>query len=352
VGLGVWLAVGSPRWSSAPSGPWVAAYAAFAIALWLATDSERAKRVRALLLAAQSALAVTLAILGMPHFEGALLALVAAQAAALVPLRTALLWSFAQAVPLAVIIFPTHGVEGTIKATGEYLAFSLFASLVGYLREREVIARRELAREHAALVATQSLLADGARSQERVRLAREVHDAIGHGLAAASVNLEIASRTRDEAAIEAARGAVKTTLGDLRGLVSAMRREPGVDLGLALRVLCAGVREPKVELRAPEHLELSDGVRAHALFRAVQEGLTNAMKHARATHVRVDVTLQDGVAIATIADDGAGARESAHKGSGLDGLRERVGELGGTASIESRPGEGFTLRVTLPAEAA
>lgn len=356
VGLVVWLVVGSPTWlevargvTSAMTWVWLAAYVAFAILLWLATDSARARNVRVAALASQSVLALALAVIGMPHFEGALLALVAAQTVALVPFMTALAWGAAQAVPLFFIILPSHGLPGAAKATGEYFAFAVFATLVGFLREREATARRELARERATLLATQSLLADGARAHERFRLAREVHDAIGHGLTAASVNLELASRTKDVAALDSARAAVRGTLADLRGLVSAMRTPSTVDIGVALRVLCAGVREPAVELVLPERFRMRDDTRAHVVFRAVQEGLTNAIKHGRAKHVRVEVTRAGDEAIITMTDDGIGAEKVA-PGNGLDGLRERVAQVGGRVDIETRAHAGFELRVTMPLE--
>ncbi len=357
VGLVVWLVVGSPTWLAVVRGGatstmtfvWFAAYVAFAILLWLATDSARARRMRVAALASQSMLALALAVIGMPHFEGALLALVAAQTVALVPFMTALAWGTAQAVPLFFIVLPSHGATGAAKATGEYLAFAVFATLVGFLREREAAARRELARERATLLGTQSLLADGARAHERFRLAREVHDAIGHGLTAASVNLELAARTNDAAALDAARAAVRGTLGDLRGLVSAMRTPSTVDIGVALRVLCAGVREPVVELVMPERFRMRDGARAHVVFRAVQEGLTNAIKHGHAKHVRVEVAASEHEVVVTLVDDGIGAANVA-AGSGLEGLRERLAQVGGEVDVETRPHAGFTLRMTMPLE--
>lgn len=355
VGLVVWLVVGSPVWlfvlrgEARASAPWVIAYLAFAAALVGATRAEGERRVRVGLLAFQSIAAVALAILGMPHFEGALLALVAAQVAAVVPLSIALAWSAAQAVPLFFIVLPTHALTGAAKATGEYLAFAVFASLVGHLRERESSARRELAREHAALLATQALLAEGARAHERMHLAREVHDAIGHGLAAASVNLELAARTQDAAALESAREAVRATLGELRSLVGATRAPRAIDLSTALRVLCSGIREPRVELEVASDLDVRDEARAHALFRATQEALTNAVKHARARTVRVSLAREGDAAVAVVRDDGVGSANVAH-GNGLEGLRERLAELGGELAIETRPSEGFAVRARIPLE--
>jgi len=278
----------------------------------------------------------------MPHFEGALLALVAAESAWFLAPTVTISLSLLQAVPLFVIVLPTHGGLGAGKATGEYLAFAFFATLVGYLRMQERAARRELGRERAVLLATQSLLEDGARLHERMRLAREVHDAIGHGLTAASINLELASRTHEAEPLEAARAAVGATLAELRGLVGTIRHDKSVSLHAALRALCAGIREPEIVLDVPVKLELRDEACVHALFRCVQEAITNAMKHGAARHVDVRIEEADGVATATIRDDGPGVSTVAF-GNGLTGLRERLVELGGGLEVTSQ-GKGFEVR--------
>jgi signal transduction histidine kinase len=340
---------------------WLALYGCFAVCFALATSPRLPARARTGLLVAESALAVALAVVGMPHFEGALLAVVAAQAGALVGARVALAWIAAQSIPLLVIVLPTHGVLGALKATGEYLAFSGFAVALAHLHASEAAARRQLAQEHASLLAMQSLLADQARAAERLRLAREVHDAIGHGLTAASLHLQLAERTagadppaapsgtrpRSAAAIEAAQRAVRETLVELRGLVGATREGNGVDLATALRVLCAGVREPVVRLSVPSALHVGDAARAHALFRCIQEALTNAVRHAGAAHVWVDVKTESDRTVAVVRDDGRGCSKL-EPGFGLEGIRSRLSEAGGEAEFETGAGRGFVVRAWVP----
>ncbi|HVY49360.1 MAG TPA: hypothetical protein VHB21_25890, partial [Minicystis sp.] len=141
IGLVVWAVVGAPTlWGfvrGAPPRPlWLGLYAAFAVAFVRATDERATRRARAAALAVESASAIALAAIGMPHFEGALLAVVAAELPAVVSLRAAVAWAAMQALPLAAIILPTHGAGGTLKATGEYAAFSAFAMAVVHLRAR------------------------------------------------------------------------------------------------------------------------------------------------------------------------------------------------------------------------
>ncbi len=356
VGLVVWLVIGAPVWTDlgAAAHPisWIASYVAFAALFVAATRPSTSLAARRALVAAQSGLALVLALFGMPHFEGALFAIVAAQVPAIVSPLAALGWDLAQAVALYPIILPTHGYDGAAKATGEYLAFALFALAVVYLREREAVARRELAHANSILLGTQALLTDDARTAERLRVAREVHDAIGHGLSAASIHLQLAARTCDNhasAAVAAAREAVRATLAEVRGLVGTMRDDATIDLGTAVRAMCAGIREPKVHVAIASPLRVAEPTRAHAMFRCVQEALTNALRHAHATEIWIELDSDDRGLTARVRDDGVGAG-ALEIGNGLDGVRARLAEAEGTLEIETAAGRGFALRVFIPLE--
>ena len=357
VGLVVWLVIGAPSWTLLLRAPgevgsghpvvWTLLYAGFAVAFLVATSARSPLRLRRALLLSQSLAALALACLGMPHFEGALFAIVAAQTPSLVRTVPALAWDAAQAVALFPIVLPTHGGLGSAKAVGEYLVFALFALTVISLRQREVLARAELSRTHATLLATQSLLADDARTGERLRIAREVHDAIGHGLTAAGLHLQLAARAGGAPEpIQAAQEAVRSTLCEVRALVHAAREDATVDLRTALRALCVGIHEPKVHLGLPASLCALDSTRAHVLFRCIQEAITNALRHANAQNLWIDVDVEPCLR-ATVRDDGMGS-DDPRFGSGLEGARERLAEIGGTLTVESRRGAGLTLRFEVP----
>ena len=116
-------------------------------------------------------------------------------------------------------------------------------------------------------------------------------------------------------------------------------------LGPALRVLARRSAVPvdldiDTETRLPEPVEV-------AVYYVVSEALTNAAKHADATHVTVDVRVADDVLRVRVRDDGVGGAEFA-RGSGLVGLRDRVEALGGGIALESRRGAGTSLSVELP----
>lgn len=352
VGLAVWGVIGSPTWTrlrdAAHPVAWLALYFAFAIVFVAATRRDAPRARRRALIACEAVLATVLGLIGMPYFEGALFVIVAAQAPMVFPPRVVLAWDVAQAAMLFSIILPSHGALGAVKATGEYLAFALFALAIFALRNREAAARRELAHAHSMLLGTQALLTDDARARERIRVAREVHDAIGHGLSAASIHLQIATRAHaGDAAIAAASDAVRTTLADIRGLVGTMRDDCAVDLGTALRAMCAGIHEPAIHVAILGPLRVADPTAAHALFRCVQEALTNALRHARANAIWIEVGEDEGGVTARVRDDGVGADQLAF-GNGLEGLRARLAELEGTLEITTAVGHGVEVRAWVP----
>jgi len=113
----------------------------------------------------------------------------------------------------------------------------------------------------------------------------------------------------------------------------------------------ADVRSPQVHLAMPASLEISDPEQAHAIFRCAQEGLTHALRHARAQNLWIDMARNGGRVEVRVRDDGRGAPRGA-PGSGLRGMRERLGEVGGGLEIDTAPGAGFRLTGWVPAREA
>jgi signal transduction histidine kinase len=362
VGAGVvaWGVAGVPqitRWTSAgapleaPWLTWCAAYVAFAAAFLLASATERFAAHRPLLLTLQSAAAVVVLALGRSGFEGILLCVVAGEAPLLVGERAGLAFVAGQvAAMIAVAVLVGHGSRHDVLGTISYAGFQLFALGASRLAAREAAGRAELSRVHAQLLATQELVADGARSAERLRIARELHDALGHHLTALSLQLEVARNVADGRAkepVDHAHGLTKKLLVELRSVVGAMREDGPLDLSRALRTLAAGIPQPRVHLEVAGDLRVEAAL-AHTIFRCVQEALTNAVRHADAANVHLEVRAEGGTVTVTARDDGRGATEI-RPGHGLSGLRERVEGMGGTMEIVARRGAGVTLRALLPA---
>lgn len=194
-------------------------------------------------------------------------------------------------------------------------------------------------------------------AEERARMAREMHDSLGHYLTVIKVGLENAERLRERATEKAwdevrqAKLLTMEALTETRRSVRALRplalegRRGSAALGELARTF-DGLR---VDLRVmgPER---SLGPDAEiVLYRAFQEGLTNVLRHARASAATAELSFPDSRAVLVIADDGAGAPEPLREGFGLVALGERVTALGGVVSAGNRAGGGFELRVELPA---
>jgi signal transduction histidine kinase len=327
------------------------ALAVFAVAFVTAVGVERlGMRGRAAAIAVQSVAALAIVAQGREGFAPALLVVIAGQAPMVLPTSVALACVAGQTIALVVIATSRWSVADALLTSGSWLGFQLFALGAAHLAHRERSARRELSRVHAELLATHALFADSARVAERLRISRELHDALGHHLAALSIQLEVARNVaegRVAEPVEAAHTIAKQLLAELREVVGAMRSDEPLDLARALRLLVAGVPHPKVHLALPPRLEVCDASHAHTLFRCVQEALTNTIRHARAENVWIELTDDSGRLAVVARDDGCGV-ETMKPGIGLSGLRERVEGIGGRIEIDSSSGRGLTLRAFLP----
>jgi signal transduction histidine kinase len=197
-----------------------------------------------------------------------------------------------------------------------------------------------------------------AQELERKRLARELHDETGQALTSILLGLRALEDADDVDRLHATAAGLREltvqTLQDVRRLAVELRPSALDDFGLvpAIERLVEGFREQtglvvdfeaRIDGRLPGELET-------ALYRIVQEALTNVMKHARARHVSLLVTRQDSKVVAVMEDDGRGFSpgDVGVGGLGLLGMRERLALLDGTLMIESTPGAGTTLVAEVP----
>ena len=218
-------------------------------------------------------------------------------------------------------------------------------------RERAVRAERE--REERARAAV---------AEERARIARELHDVVGHSVSVMTVQASGVRRLlrpeqdREREALLVVERTGREALAEMRRMVGVLRRpEEGPALApqpslehlqrLVDQTCEAGL---PVELRVEgEAVQLPAGVDLTA-YRLVQEGLTNALKHARATRAEVVVSYSDGHVEVVVSDDGRAAGDSDGGGHGLVGMRERVSVYGGELDAGPQPGGGYRLHARLP----
>jgi signal transduction histidine kinase len=221
----------------------------------------------------------------------------------------------------------------------------------------------QLSRAHAELQRLHQQTRETAVTEERNRLAREIHDSIAHYLTVINLQLEAAEKLDGEQraqSIEQVRRAHRLTqecLREVRRSVAALRAASLEELSLprALDKLAHEFTE-NTGLRVNLRLEATDGVQyspevSLALYRVAQEGLTNVQRHARATTVTVQHAVRRGEAVLDVCDDGVGpgpALAENHAGFGLIGLRERVELLGGQLAWGDGAGSGFRLVATIP----
>jgi signal transduction histidine kinase len=239
---------------------------------------------------------------------------------------------------------------GTVFTTTVYLTFQAFAVLVVRSTIREAAAGARLAESNAELAAATTLLADATRASERLRIARDLHDVVGHRLTALALELEIASHQATPPALEhvtRARREAKELLGDVRAVVSELR-DGAVGLEPALRRVLDDLPGLAVDLEVAERRVL-DEAHALAVVRLVQEVATNTLRHASATRLSVQVVADDAGLRVEARDDGTGAARWL-PGNGLLGMRERFARLGGEVVIDPGPHRGFvvTARAPLP----
>jgi len=364
-GVAVWLAVGLPVVAFAalfprndrelvPTVAWVASWLLFGAAFVLATRRRVGpeRRAESLSLAAGESAAVLSLVALPPCFglEGSLLMLVALQLGALLPRGAAAAWIALQSAALLGIMWLHWGWHWAVVLAMAYVPFQLIADGATRLLIGEVEARRREAAARAELAATRELLDQSVRLHERSRIARDLHDLLGHNLAALSINLEIASHFADgEAAtrIETAQSVTKLLLGDVRGAVDALRDDGGIDLPAALRKLADGIPRPQIHVDVPPDLAIGDPAAGEVVLRCAQEMVTNALRHAGADNVWIEVERRGESVAIRARDDGAGASTVA-SGRGLTGMRERLEQRGGTLEVETAPGRGFRLTAALP----
>jgi signal transduction histidine kinase len=191
-----------------------------------------------------------------------------------------------------------------------------------------------------------------AQELERARLARELHDETGQALTSILLGLK---PLEGAAETDAAREAV-AAVREVRRLAVQLRPSALDDFGLvpAVEHLAETLREGSglaVELDARLGEERLPPASETALYRVVQEGFTNVLKHAGASRVRVALRREDGTAIAIVEDDGGGFDPAAtgDDALGLQGMRERLSLLGGRLRVESSRGAGTRLVAEVPA---
>lgn len=284
-------------------------------------------------------------------------------------LRRGLLWLAGFILLTGWFILPSEGWRDGLRDLGVYASgYLLLGVIVNALSQARLVQQQNI-RLLAELQAKNRQLEDYARqvetlaaAEERNRLAREVHDTLGHRLTASAVQLEAIQRlaASDPGRVAEMAGAVRQqvreALQDLRRTVGRLREPLEIELALpqALRRLAGSFQEATglpIHLQLPETTCPVTPAQHLALFRTAQEGLTNIQRHARAHQAWLRLECQPGEVSLWVEDDGSGLPAGqANPGFGLRGLQERASQLGGEVSLSRRPASGTLLKITLPVQ--
>ncbi|MEV6299043.1 histidine kinase [Actinoplanes sp. NPDC051861] len=214
--------------------------------------------------------------------------------------------------------------------------------------------RTEMARRIAQDEQQREIDARRRRAEERVAIARDLHDVVSHTLAVVGVHLNVAMDSFEaepdeaKASLKLAQEVRTRAMTDLRALVGVLR-EGEVPALESLDALIDQVREAGLTVSLNEFgdpVEVPAPV-ATAVYRVVQEALTNTVRHAGATHAIVTLRYNPDDVLVDVRDDGRGA-DPVVDGHGIAGMRERVAALGGALTASAGDKNGFTVRATVP----
>ena len=252
------------------------------------------------------------------------------------------------AVGVAVVLLA--GYAAWLWALSMPLPFLVAPGLIGgAVMAGAILGKREMQRNER-LRLTQAEVDRLARLAERERIARDLHDLLGHTLSVIALKSELARKLaeRDASAAASHIGEVeqvaREALKQVRDAVTGMRSAEIANelVGARLAVVGAGLGfDAQVDPLPP-----LEPVQENALAMALREAVTNVLRHARARQVQVQLCRQGRAVQLEVQDDGAGT--AGPPGNGLNGMRERAEALGGQLALDSAPGAGTRLRLLLP----
>ncbi|WP_035768558.1 sensor histidine kinase [Arthrobacter castelli] len=330
-----------------PRGWWITLFTLLIVALLVAAVSERPTRLRYIAYAT-TVVSSWVVVLTAPNMGllPVLLVVTAAVGAYIIPLRLGFVVVGLNTAVLAFgIVQQADPVTEAMISAGFYLLIQLAALLGSVALIREQRMRRELTEAHIDLQAATVLLSESARTTERLRISRDLHDLIGHQLTVLTLELETARHRDGERAgehIERANFVARELLADVRATVGELRAEPP-DLTQALGEVVRNL--PGLDV----WVDVDAGVRigeqqTTALVRTVQEVVTNTIRHGDARELWIEVSADETGVILTAVDDGRGASDLV-PGNGLRGLTERIEALGGDVTYGGKAGFMVTARV-------
>ncbi|MFT3809055.1 MAG: sensor histidine kinase [Micropepsaceae bacterium] len=261
--------------------------------------------------------------------------------------------------PRSLAIYTIAGIALAIVAFSllAHFHYSLWltALFFGFIVAVANLFSSELAAKNAALIASQSEVRIMAAAAERERIARDLHDLLGHTLTVVAVKADLAARLVDVDPVRAKvemqdlQSTARTALADIRSAVTGMRRVAlGAELAQARNALAAV--DTTLAITGPD--ATLPALVEETLAMLLREGATNVVRHARASRCEVVIDVEPHEVRFTLSDDGVGG--AIREGNGLAGMRARVAAVGGTLHVEGgqKGSSGTRIEAVLPIRSA
>lgn len=323
------------------------------IVLWLLSTSETKKystnKVQVLSLCVQYICVIALYFL-VPYIYTAILitiwcTLLPSVMSVRIAILTAPLWS----APLWLVYQFYWQEKYAFVSAALFFMFNIFALIMVNTADKERASKEHANQLNRELLATQNLLSQASQQAERVRIARNIHDLLGHHLTALTINLQVASRITDGEAkekIDTCHGLAKLLLSDVREAVSEIREKSDVNLKDALKELFKNLPRLKIQWHFDDNLHITEVNTADTIIKCVQECITNSLKHSTADilELRIDKTEQ-GISV-RVSDNGQPIKNY-NVGNGLKGISERLSQIGGQVNF-IHDHSGFQTLITIP----
>lgn len=267
-------------------------------------------------------------------------------------LRNSMAWFLAITAPLLSGLYDIVCKDIPFYLTTKllFVSFNCLVLLFGVKSQSEKAAKEQSNQLLRELQATQSLLASTVKRDERLRIARDLHDSMGHQLTALKLQLELISHLTESEVKDKVNQAKQLSgqiLEQVRHNVTEFRDSNDIALLEALQKLIKDIPGLVINFRhhfTEQHLTTRQ---AEALFRCAQEAITNVLRHSSASECNIELAEQDQSISLTIADNGKKPEGAVVQGSGLKGMQERARTLDGQVNFECTT-DGFKVVMTLP----
>lgn len=244
------------------------------------------------------------------------------------------------------------GEEYAVLTATLFWTFNVFALIMVNIANKEKQAREAAQRLNRELSISQSLLAEASKQSERIRIARNIHDLLGHHLTALTINLQVAERLSDgdaKAKVIQCYSLAKLLLGDVRDAVCEIREKSDIDIFKSLLSLKNQVDQIEINIDVDDSVLIQDVSLATLFMRCAQEAVTNCLKHSSATTMFIKVFKEKSAIGMHISDNGY-VSTPIEVGNGLRGMHERVSDFKGNFTFNGSL-SGFNILLLIPESA-